>query len=393
LPGDLLAPRILVPPPLSLYVHLPWCLRKCPYCDFNSHELRGELPERAYLDALIRDLETALPEIWGRPVISIFFGGGTPSLFSAAAIDELISRFRALLPLAADCEITLEANPGTFEREKFRAFRAAGVNRLSIGVQSFSNACLRALGRVHDGTEAHQAVTGARHYFDDVNVDLMYGLPHQTPQAACGDVSLALELGATHISAYQLTLEPNTLFARYPPVLPAEEQLAAIEHSVHGRLADAGFVRYEVSAFAPGGRQCRHNRNYWEFGDYLGIGAGAHGKLSFAESVRRDVRIKHPRDYLTASADFRSQSAAVVAERLPFEFMLNTLRLTNGVDSRLFTERCGAPLSVLTRPLQQAYRRGLIEESPDRFQATALGYRFLNDLVELFLPNTGVSQD
>jgi len=294
--------RLAALPPLALYVHVPWCVRKCPYCDFNSHELRAALPEGAYVDALIADLERALPSVWGRRVHAVFFGGGTPSLLPAEAIDRLLAAFRARLQLAADAEITLEANPGTFEAEKFRDFRAAGVNRLSIGIQSFDPAHLKALGRIHDDREAHRAIEIAHASFDNFNLDLMYALPEQTLAEAEADVGAALAAGAPHLSFYQLTLEPNTLFHRFPPLLPDEETSAAIGDMVEERLVAAGYVHYETSAYARPGAECRHNLNYWRFGDYLGIGAGAHSKLSFHDRIVREMRFKQPREYLARSA-------------------------------------------------------------------------------------------
>ncbi len=286
--------RLAQLPPLALYVHMPWCVRKCPYCDFNSHQTQGDLPERTYVDALVTDLELALPDVWGRRVHSIFFGGGTPSLFSAAAIEMLVSAFRARLPLAADCEITLEANPGTFETEKFRGYREAGVNRLSIGIQSFNAKHLKALGRIHDDGEARRAIDIARGSFDNINLDLMYALPEQTPDEARADVEAALAAGTTHLSFYHLTLEPNTLFYRHPPALPDEDAAAAMQDAIGEKLAENGYIHYETSAWAKSGRECRHNLNYWRFGDYLGIGAGAHSKLSFPDRIERSMRCQGP---------------------------------------------------------------------------------------------------
>jgi oxygen-independent coproporphyrinogen-3 oxidase len=375
-------------PPLALYVHVPWCVRKCPYCDFNSHELREALPDGAYVDALIADLEHALPSVWGRRVHSIFFGGGTPSLFPAEAIDRLLAAFRARLQLAADAEITLEANPGTFEADKFRDFRAAGVNRLSIGIQSFDPARLKALGRIHDDREAHRAIGIAHESFDDFNLDLMYALPEQTLAQAESDVAQALAAGAPHLSFYHLTLEPNTLFHRFPPPLPDEETSAAIGDMVEERLAGAGYVHYETSAYARPGAECRHNLNYWHFGDYLGIGAGAHSKLSFHDRIVREMRYKQPREYLAraAAGDAVQARHAVERQDLGFEFMMNALRLAEGFDVALFTERTGLPVAAVDRPLAAAESTGLIERDHVRIRPTALGRRFLNDLLQLFLP-------
>lgn len=383
-----LAPRFEAPPPLALYVHLPWCLRKCPYCDFNSHELKQALPEEAYVDALAVDLEFALPAIWGRRVATVFFGGGTPSLFSPESIDRLLAAIRARVPLAPDAEVTLEANPGTFEREKFTGFRDAGVNRLSLGVQSFDPTHLAALGRVHGAEEAKAAAAAALEIFGNVNLDLMFALPGQTLDQARADVAAALAFAPPHLSFYQLTLEPNTLFHRRPPPLPDEDAAADMAEAVETVLAQAGYKRYETSAFARPGFECRHNLNYWRFGDYLGIGAGAHSKLSFPERIVRQVRVKQPQQYLE-----RVRSGAPVLEEhevgraeAGFEFMLNALRLTDGVPASLFAERTGFPLAIVAGALREAESRGLLEPDPARLCATALGRRFLNDLQARFLP-------
>src|SRR5487761_2134797 len=379
-------------PPLALYVHIPWCIKKCPYCDFNSHEVRGksqgEAPEQDYVPALITDLELALPQIWGRRVYSIFFGGGTPSLFSARAIEELLAAFRARLNLAADAEITLEANPGTFESAKFRDYRACGVNRLSIGVQSFNPAQLQALGRIHDGEKARRAIGMAQAHFDNINLDLMYALPQQTLQQAEQDIDTALRFGTTHLSAYHLTLEPNTLFHRHPPPLPDEELAADMQDMIDERLARAAYLNYETSAFAQAGRECRHNLNYWRFGDYLGIGAGAHSKLSFPDRILRQMRYKQPREYLqkAAAGSAVQEEHAVSPEDRGFEFMMNALRLIAGFETALFAERTGLPISAVERPLQEAAQRGLITRDHLRIAPTKRGQRFLNDLLQLFLP-------
>jgi putative oxygen-independent coproporphyrinogen III oxidase len=380
--------RLTALPPLALYVHVPWCVRKCPYCDFNSHELREALPEGAYVDALIADLERALPSIWGRRVHSIFFGGGTPSLFAAASIDRMLAAFRARLQLAADAEITLEANPGTFEAEKFRDFRAAGVNRLSVGIQSFKPAHLKALGRIHDDREARRAIEIAHASFDNFNLDLMYALPAQTLAEAEADVAEALAARALHLSFYHLTLEPNTLFHRFPPPLPDEELSAAIGDMVEERLVAAGYVHYETSAYARPGAECKHNLNYWRFGDYLGIGAGAHSKLSFHDRIVRELRFKQPREYLAraAAGDAVQDRHQVERRELGFEFMLNALRLAEGFDVALFLERTGLPIAVVDRPLAVAEAKGLVERDHVHVRPTALGRRFLNDLLQLFLP-------
>ena len=374
-------------PPLSLYVHLPWCVRKCPYCDFNSHEAKGDAPESAYVDALLADLELGLPSIWGRRVISVFIGGGTPSLFSAAAIDRLLAGIRARVPLAADAEVTLEANPGTFERDRFAGFRAAGVNRLSLGVQSFEPRQLVALGRVHDADEARRAADAALAIFGNVNFDLMYALPRQTVAEAESDVAAALAFAPPHLSFYHLTLEPNTLFHRYPPPLPDDETAADIEDAVHAMVAAAGYRHYETSAFAQRGRECRHNLNYWQFGDYLGIGAGAHSKLSFADRIVRQVRYKQPQQYLeqVAAGAPLQEDILVTRKDVGFEFMLNALRLTDGVPASYFAERTGYPLALVRKGLEAAEARGLVERDPAVLRPTALGRRFLNDLQQLFL--------
>jgi oxygen-independent coproporphyrinogen-3 oxidase len=381
-------PQLRALPPLALYVHLPWCVRKCPYCDFNSHEARGEVPQREYVDALLVDLELALPRVWGRKVHSIFIGGGTPSRFDAAAIDALLSGIRARLPLVPDAEVTLEANPGTFERNRFAGYYAAGVNRLSIGVQSFEPRHLAALGRIHDADEARRAAETALMIFGNVNLDLMYALPEQTLDEAVRDAAAATAFGVPHLSFYQLTLEPNTLFHRHPPPLPDEDAAADIEDAVHAVLGNAGYVRYETSAFARPGRECRHNRNYWQFGDYLGIGAGAHSKLSFPDRIERELRYKQPRQYLdeVARREPVMERATVARDEVGFEFMLNALRLTQGVPSSYFPERTGYPIALVARPLEEAVRRGLLDPDPQWLRPTAPGRRFLNDLTSLFLP-------
>jgi oxygen-independent coproporphyrinogen-3 oxidase len=382
------APRFAALPPLALYIHIPWCIRKCPYCDFNSHERRGEIPEAQYVDALIADLESALPEIWSRRVTTIFFGGGTPSLFSPEAIDRVLAAVRARVPLAPDAEITLEANPGTFEQARFAGFKAAGVNRLSLGVQSFNPRHLAALGRVHDEHEARAAANAALEIFGNVNLDLMYALPGQTLQDARADVGAALEFSPPHLSFYHLTIEPNTLFHCYPPPLPDDDTAAEIGDAIEKALADGGYGHYETSAFARPGRECRHNLNYWRFGDYLGIGAGAHSKLSFAERIVREMRYKQPQQYLerTARGEPVAEERVVTRSEVGFEFMLNALRLTEGVPVSLFAERTGFPLTVVGRQLDAAERRGLVARDHERLRATPLGRRFLNDLQAMFLP-------
>ena len=381
LPGEV---RLAQLPPLALYVHLPWCVRKCPYCDFNSHERGGELPEREYVDALIADLEGLLPSVWGRRIVSLFIGGGTPSLFSPESIDRLLSELRARSSLVPEAEVTLEANPGTAEAGRFRGYREAGVNRLSLGVQSFDDGMLRALGRIHSADEARAAIELALANFDNVNLDLMYGLPGQSVEMALADIGEALRWQTTHLSAYQLTIEPNTVFFRRPPALPEHDACADMQLALEDALAAAGFEHYETSAFARPGRRCRHNLNYWEFGDYLGLGAGAHGKVSFADRVTRHERAKQPREYMVAPG--RTQERVIASKELPFEFMLNALRLVEGVPRDLFSQRAGLPVSAIAKRLDEGIEKGLLEPEPLRIRPTALGRRFLNNLVELFLP-------
>ena len=374
-------------PPLSLYVHLPWCLRKCPYCDFNSHESRGELPEARYLDALMADLEAALPLVWGRQVQTIFIGGGTPSLFSPQSIDRLLSDIRARLRLEADCEITLEANPGTFEKDRFRAYRDAGVTRLSIGVQSFNDQHLQALGRVHDRAQALAAVEEAAAAFETFNLDIMYALPGQTMAELEQDMRQALALAPPHISIYHLTIEPNTYFAKYPPRLPEDDAAYAMLDRITELTAEAGLARYEVSAYARGSHQCQHNRNYWQFGDYLGIGAGAHSKLSFAHRVVRQSRLRDPRLYMAGALAGHAiaQDEDVRRADLPFEFMLNALRLRDGFALQDFTERTGLAVTAIAKGLQEAEARGLIQRDMEHVRPTERGFDFLSDLQSLFL--------
>jgi oxygen-independent coproporphyrinogen-3 oxidase len=411
-PGTLQLPAL---PPLSLYVHLPWCLKKCPYCDFNSHEsnvapqapstvspprggvsglgrpgagLLAPAQEQRYLDALLADLEAALPLVWGRPVVSVFIGGGTPSLFSPDSIARLVADIRARLPLVPGCEVTLEANPGTFERERFRAFRDAGVTRLSIGVQSFNDESLRAIGRVHDAAQARAAVAEAASAFDSFNIDLMYALPGQTLPMLNADLDAALGFAPPHLSVYHLTLEPNTYFATHPPPLPDEDLAAQMLDLVGERSAAAGLQRYEVSAFAREGKRCRHNLNYWQFGDYLGIGAGAHGKLSFPHRVLRQQRWREPARYMeqALAGQALSQNEEVARAELPFEFMLNALRLREGVPRTLFSERTGMPASAIDAAVQQAQQRGLLHAGLHMLQPTERGFDFLSDLQAMFLP-------
>ena len=403
-------------PPLSLYVHLPWCIAKCPYCDFNSHALApkmpsasaprggvpslgrpgagrpeaadGGLPEARYLDALLADLEAALPQVWGRPVISIFIGGGTPSLFSPDGINRLLADIRARLPLLPDCEITLEANPGSFERERFKAFRAAGVNRLSVGVQSFDDAMLAKLGRVHDGAQARAALTEAAACFDTFNLDLMYALPGQSLAQLQTDLDTALGFAPPHLSIYHLTIEPNTRFAVAPPTgLPDNDLASDMLDLISQRTEAAGLQRYEVSAFARSGHRCAHNLNYWKFGDYLGIGAGAHGKLSYPHRVVRQVRWREPNSYMSKALDGQAMSNddEVPRAQLPFEFMLNALRLREGFALADFTARTGLAPTAIAKPLAEAEAKGLIERDFQRVWPTARGFDFLSDLQALFL--------
>ncbi|MDI1268558.1 MAG: radical SAM family heme chaperone HemW [Polaromonas sp.] len=379
--------QLSVLPPLSLYVHLPWCLKKCPYCDFNSHEVSGELPEQRYLDALMADLEASLPLIWGRTVHSIFIGGGTPSLFSPQAIDRLLGDIRARLRLEPDCEITLEANPGTFEKHRFKAFRGAGVTRLSVGVQSFDDRHLKALGRVHDRAQAIAAVEEAAQAFDTFNLDIMYALPGQTLENLAQDMQQALALQPPHISIYHLTVEPNTWFAKYPPALPEDDDAYAMLDRITELTGMAGMDRYEVSAYAKPGHRCLHNLNYWKFGDYLGIGAGAHSKLSFAHRVVRQVRFREPRLYMDKALAGTpvAQDGEVSRADLPFEFMLNALRLREGFKLQDFAEKTGLPLTAIQAGLDEAERKGLIERDFARIKPTERGFDFLNDLQMLFL--------
>lgn len=377
-----------VSPPLSLYVHVPWCVRKCPYCDFNSHEAKGEVPEKDYVAALVADLESALPLIWGRPVVSIFFGGGTPSLLSPDAIDQFLAAVRARTQLQPDAEITLEANPGTVEAGRFRGFRQAGVNRLSLGIQSFNDDHLKALGRIHGGREARAAAELAGEHFDTFNLDLMYGLPGQTLDQALADVETAVGFQPPHLSCYQLTLEPNTRFAfEPPPNIPEGDICADMQDAIEARLAEAGYDNYETSAFARPGHRCRHNLNYWHFGDYLGIGAGAHSKLTLHDRVLRQMRWKHPNAYLenVGKGTPVQEEHPVDGDSLPFEFLMNALRLADGFPPALFEARTAQPLIAITGSLRAAEAEGLLEVGPERIAPTRHGRRFLNVLLERFL--------
>jgi putative oxygen-independent coproporphyrinogen III oxidase len=379
--------RLAELPPLSLYMHIPWCLRKCPYCDFNSHEKRGDLPETEYVDALTADLEATLEKVWGRRIHTIFIGGGTPSLFSPQAIDRLLTAVRTRLPIDPDAEVTMEANPGTFELERFRGFRAAGVNRLSIGVQSFDDAKLAAIGRLHGADEARRAVAAALDLFPSVNVDLMYALPGQRLGEALADVREALAFGPPHVSAYHLTLEPDTHFHRHPPALPADDEAADMQEGIESLLADAGYGHYETSAFARPRHRARHNLNYWTYGDYIGLGAGAHGKISFRDRIVREIRERKPQTYLRSAlhGNAIAETREVDDAERPFEFMLNALRLIDGFPIELFTRRTGLALASVEPQLAAAERGGLIERDHAAIRPTDRGRRFLNDLLEPFL--------
>jgi oxygen-independent coproporphyrinogen-3 oxidase len=376
--------RLKALPPLALYVHIPWCVRKCPYCDFNSHERAGELPEKAYVEKLLLDLEGHLPSVWGRRLSSVFIGGGTPSLFSPESIDALLSGVRARLPLEPGAEITLEANPGAVEAGRFRGFRDAGVNRISIGVQSFDDRMLAALGRIHSAEEARRAIAAALATFDNVNIDLMYGLPGQNADMARADITEAANAGTPHVSAYQLTIEPNTAFWSKPPPLPEHDECADMQLAVERVMADSGFEHYEISAFAKPGARCRHNLNYWEFGDYLGIGAGAHGKISFPDRITRHQRAKQPAMYMQDVAT--AENRVIAPAELPFEFMLNALRLVEGFPLELLTERTGLPFTAMRLGLDRGEQQGLLERDLKTIRPTERGQRFLNELLALFLP-------
>lgn len=385
-----MSPTLTVPP-LALYVHFPWCVRKCPYCDFNSHAPRNDgIPFAAWGEAVAADLEAALPQVAGREVHSVFIGGGTPSLLPPFVLEKLLNTLRARLPFKPEAEITLEANPGTVEVPRFRDYCAAGVTRLSLGIQSFDDILLARIGRIHDGCEARQALEAALTYFRQVNVDLMYGLPGQRPEQALADLEIAVGGGIQHLSCYHLTLEPNTPFASAPPDgLPDEDAVADMEEMIGARLAGVGFRHYEISAFAHVGCECRHNLNYWHFGDYLGLGPGAHGKLTTSAGVVREMRHKHPSRYLEGATrrDFIQERRVVSVEELPFEFMMNALRLSDGVPAMLFTERTGLPLEVIANSLEQARRTGLLDSVLDILRPTAQGSRFLNELLQVFLPD------
>jgi oxygen-independent coproporphyrinogen-3 oxidase len=375
--------------PLAIYIHFPWCLRKCPYCDFNSHAPRGEIPFADWSKAVRADLEAALPQVEGRSAQSVFIGGGTPSLLPAELVGTLLDALRARLPFEDGAEITLEANPGAVDIAQFRELRAARINRLSLGIQSFDDRMLARLGRIHDGREARRAVEGALAHFERVNLDLIHALPGQTPRMALDDVDTALGFGVGHLSCYHLTIEPNTPFAHDPPALPDDDAVADMEEAIEARLEDAGFDHYEISAFARDGQACRHNLNYWRFGDYLGLGPGAHGKLTTPGGIVREMRHKHPARYLEGAArgDFIQDRRVVNAAELPFEFMMNALRLREGVPAVLFFNRTGLPLETIAGELAESRRRGLLDPATDRLRPTAFGQRFLNDLLQVFLSN------
>ena len=387
--GAASSPRAPLPtlPPLALYIHIPWCVRKCPYCDFNSHTASPVLPEQEYVDALLADLDQDLHAVYGRELTSIFFGGGTPSLFSAEALGRLLEGVEQRIPFADDIEITLEANPGTFEQEKFVAYRKLGINRLSIGIQSFQQAKLEALGRIHNGDEAVRAAGMAwQAGFDNFNLDLMHGLPDQSLDDALSDLRQAIELKPTHISWYQLTLEPNTVFWNQPPVLPEDDTLWDIQEAGQALLADHGYAQYEVSAYAQAGRPARHNLNYWSFGDFIGIGAGAHGKLSHPDGrIVRTWKTRLPKDYLNPAKSFQAGEKSLTNDEMPFEFLMNALRLTAGVESRLYPERTGLSLESLAEGRAAAEQSGLLQVEPSRLAATERGQLFLNDLLQQFL--------
>lgn len=374
-------------PPLALYIHIPWCVRKCPYCDFNSHAAGPTLPEEEYVDALLADLDADLQHVHGRPLTSIFFGGGTPSLFSDRALGRLLEGVERRVAFAGDIEITLEANPGTFEQAKFKGYRSLGINRLSIGVQSFQQAKLKALGRIHDGDEAIRAAYMARAAgFDNFNLDLMHGLPEQSIEDALFDLRTAISQGPTHLSWYQLTMEPNTVFWSQPPELPEDDLLWDIQEAGQALLAAEGYAQYEVSAYAKAGKQARHNLNYWTFGDFLGIGAGAHAKLSTpAGRIQRTWKTRLPKDYLDPAKAFQAGERLLAADELPFEFLMNVLRLSEGVPAELFSQRTGLPLQQLEQARREAERLGLLQADPARLVATAKGQLFLNDLLQHFL--------
>ncbi len=395
--GDVTLSGLTNPPPLSLYIHIPWCVKKCPYCDFNSHESRSEIPEKRYVAALIKDLEQSVPRVYGRKIKSVFFGGGTPSLFSAESINEILSAVRMLTPLEYAAEVTLEANPGTVETARFAGYKQAGVNRVSLGIQSFNADYLKALGRIHDDKQALAAAELALSTFERVNLDVMYGLPNQSLEHALQDARQAIALNPDHLSFYHLTLEPNTPFHRTPPSLPSDDVSADMQEQIEALLAQNGYEHYETSAFCKPSlqhkhSQARHNLNYWQFGDYLGIGAGAHSKLSYHDKITRETRHKHPKAFIeNAEAGSAVDNTWVIEQAdLGFEFMMNALRLSNGFETKLFQERTGMPLQApdfnnMAMRLAEASKKGLITYNTNRIQPSLLGQRYLNDLLEIFL--------
>ena len=385
--GEATLSGLKTPPPLTLYIHIPWCVKKCPYCDFNSHESRVVIPEKRYVAALIADLEQSAPRVYGRKIKSVFFGGGTPSLFSADSINEILSAVRMLTPLEYGAEITLEANPGTVDTAHFAGYKQAGVNRVSLGIQSFNADYLKALGRIHDDKQAIQAAELALSTFERVNLDVMYGLPNQTLEHALQDAKHAVALNPDHLSFYHLTLEPNTPFHRTPPSLPSDDASADMQEQIEAFLAENGYEHYETSAFCKPKNQARHNLNYWQFGDYLGIGAGAHSKLSFHDKITRETRHKHPKAFMEGAETGSAVDNTWVIDPadLGFEFMMNALRLTGGFETRLFSERTGMPVQSISMQLAQALKKGLITQNTQCIQPTLLGQRYLNDLLQLFL--------
>ncbi len=385
--GEATLSGLTTPPSLSLYIHIPWCVKKCPYCDFNSHESRSDIPEKRYVQALIKDLEQSVPRVYGRKIKSVFFGGGTPSLFSPEAIDEILSAVRMLIPLEYDAEITLEANPGTVDTTHFAGYKLAGVNRVSLGIQSFNADYLKALGRIHDDRQAIQAAELALDTFERINLDVMYGLPKQTLTHALQDAQQAAALQPDHLSFYHLTLEPNTPFYRTPPSLPDDDASAEMQEKIEALLAENGYEHYETSAFCKPKSQARHNLNYWQFGDYLGIGAGAHSKLSFHDKITRETRHKHPKSFMENAESGHAVDNVWTVEKadLGFEFMMNALRLTKGFEARLFTERTGMPWEAISMRLAEASNKGFITQQHQFIQPTLLGRRYLNELLQIFL--------
>ncbi|CAM8291178.1 HemN Coproporphyrinogen III oxidase and related Fe-S oxidoreductases [Candidatus Methylopumilus universalis] len=383
--------RLAMPPPLSLYIHIPWCVKKCPYCDFNSHEHKESQNftdlESMYVDALIKDLEYSLPKIWGRKIHSIFFGGGTPSLFSGKAIQKILSQVRALTPILYDAEITLEANPGAIDSNHFESYKEAGVTRVSLGIQSFNDVHLKALGRIHDSSEAKKGIEIAMRFFDEVNLDLMYALPHQTLDEAIDDAKTAISFYTQHLSFYHLTIEPNTFFFKHPPKLPLDDESAEMQETIEGILSQHGYQHYETSAFAKPKSQCQHNLNYWQFGDYLGIGAGAHSKLTFHDKMSRESRYKNPKQYMEkVVTQHMIESETIIHESdLAFEFMMNHLRLIDGFSIQSFEDKTGLNISAIDKELKAAIDKKLITMDHKMIKPTLLGQRFLNDLLSIFL--------